>query len=237
MANFIVIDTEGVITGNRNSRNIGAESSAYDIGFIIANSNGEILDKYSFINTDVFYQDSVMETAYYADKLPQYHEGIGLEWVPLSLLSIHKIFTHCIKTYNARKVWAYNASYDRDSLNRTITEASNGFLTEWLPSGCRWADIWDYAGETLCSTSKYVKWCFEHSFVSPKGNPKTNADTVGKYVTQNLDFVEQHTALADCEIELQILQKCLKQHRKCPTSMGQGWRKAAAQAKKLSKVK
>lgn len=234
---FIVVDTEGVQVPTRgvNENDLGKLSQFYDFGFIVAENDGTILERYSFVNSDVFFNKPLMNGAYYAEKLPQYHAGIGDEWLPLSTLSIWETFCKAIKTYNVKKVWAYNARYDRDSCNRTIKDFSNGFRKFFMPYGVKWGDIWDYAGATICNTQKYIKWCFDNGFKTKSGNPMTNADTVGKYITQNMDFVEQHTALSDCEIELEILLACKKRHAAQPKTMGQGWRKPAKLAKEISK--
>ena len=42
------------------------------------------------------------------------------------------------------------------------------------------------------------------NFISEKGNYLTNAESCYAYLTQNEDFEEEHTALADVEIEIEI---------------------------------
>lgn len=232
--NFIVIDTEGVSAIKHEDGQVHGETSlAYDMGWIVADREGNILCKRSFINTDVFSRHDLMKTAYYADKLITYYEGYGKEWTPADTLTIYQQFKQDCKNYNVRDVWAYNVRYDMASLNYTVRNASNGFVSWFSPYKTRYRDIWDYAGSTICNTKKYVKWCMENGFISPKENPFTNADTVGKYVTGDLTFEEQHTALSDCEIELKILLAALARHEKARHSKGQGWRDAAKIAKEL----
>lgn len=47
------------------------------------------------------------------------------------------------------------------------------------------------------------------SFYTESGNYSTTAETVYRYITNNIDFIEEHTALADSEIEWEILRYCL----------------------------
>lgn len=229
--NFIVLDTEGVIVGKPNKCNLGATALFYDFGFVVANRDGETLDKYSFVNTDVFNDYDLMLSAYYAKKLPQYHAGIGESWVPASTLEIWHTFCKCIVDYGVRDIWAYNANYDRASVNYTISQKSNGFRRFFAPYGCKWRDVWDYAGSTLCNTTKYVKWCKDNGLVSAFGNPKTSADTLGKYLRGDMAYSECHTALADAEDELFILQAALRRKQKARHTCGQGWRDASKLAK------
>lgn len=227
--NFIVIDTEGVdALQHKDGKAHGESALAYDMGWIIADREGNIKVRRSFINTDVFSQHKLMETAYYADKLLTYYNGYGKEWTPADTLTIWKQFKQDCKDYNVRDIWAYNVRYDMASLNYTVREMSNGFVAWFSPYKTQYRDIWDYAGSIICATKKYVRWCLENGFVTPTGNPSTNADTVGKYVTHDMTFEEQHTALSDCEIELKILLAAMARHSKARQTKGQGWRDAAA---------
>lgn len=232
--NFIVLDTEGVNVGKPNSRNLGENAKFYDFGFVVADRDGEVLDKFSFVNTDVFNDYALMKSAYYAEKLPQYHAGIGESWIPASTNEIWHVFCKACVDYKVRDIWAYNAKYDKSCTNFTIEQASNGFRRFFAPYGTVWRDIWDYAGSTVCNTSKYVKWCRDNGFISPNGNPSTTADTLGKYLRKTMDYQECHTALSDAEDELAILLAAMKRHQKARHSMGQGWRDASKLAKQIA---
>lgn len=240
--NFIVLDTEGVCDNTpRKGRNMGSNSLFYDFGFIVANREGETLEEFSFVNTDVFMQNSLMQTSYYADKLPQYWQGMGEDWQQATTLEVWQAFKDACKRYGVRDVWAYNVGYDRASINHTIEVQSNGFRPFFAPYGIKYRDIWDYAGNTICNTRKFVNWCFENGFVSDKGNPSTTADTVGKYLRGSLNYQERHTALEDCRDELAILLACFKRKQKAVTynqrgeyKCGFGWRPASAIANSLA---
>lgn len=234
--NIIILDTEGTNKVKPASGNIAETALVYDIGWIVADKKtGEVLDRYSFVNTDIFYRDNYMKNAYYAEKLPQYHEGLGEWWTPLSFLTIKKIFANVCRDYQVKQIWAYNARYDRTALNNTCAELSNGFTEFFTPYGIKWCDIWDYAGKSICSTSKFIKWTIENGYTTTKGNPQTSAEVVYRFITQKKEFVEEHTALSDCEIEHAILRACLSRKAAQPKTMGSGWRYAANKKKQLEK--
>lgn len=72
-------------------------------------------------------------------------------------------------------------------------------------------DLWSLACERLVNTKSYKNFCFENKLFTNSGTYfKTSAETVFQYVTGNADFVEEHAALADAEIESEILVKCLR---------------------------
>lgn len=224
MKNYIVLDTEGVDTVKNDSVN-AKTSLCYDIGFIVF--DGKTHDKlaeYSFINTDVFKNIELMASAYYANKLPQYYAGINKEWILANTLEIWQTLANVCKTYNVNKIWAYNSNYDVQALNNTIATYSNGFKTYFIPYGVKVCDIWDYAGSTILNTRKYINYCIKHNYITSNGNPQTSAEIVTRYLNNDNDFIENHTALQDCYIEHNILMKCFKRHAKQPKTKGSGWR-------------
>ena len=44
--------------------------------------------------------------------------------------------------------------------------------------------------------------------------PQVKAETVYRYITQDTDFVESHTGLADVRIEIAIFAYCMAKHKK-----------------------
>lgn len=233
-------ETSSIIPSNEvNARHM----RVYDLGLIVANREGEIFERVSMCDvTRLLARDTYtntptrqIESAYYAEKMPLYYEGLRMgAWTPANFFDMWQTVNDTIKKYHVRDVWAYNAKFDRDALNATLCEESNGFRRFFMPYGIKWRDIWSTSSECITNTAKYVKWCMRHGYVSEKGNPQTSAEIVYRYLTGNHNFVEAHTALQDCEIELVILQKCFKAKRKKPKSLGNGWRNAANIAKELN---
>ena len=68
----------------------------------------------------------------------------------------------------------------------------------------------------------YCLFCVKNGYYSKNKNMTTNAETVYKFLTQNKEFEEEHTGLADCRIELQILCKCLQYHEKINRHINRG---------------
>lgn len=225
--NFIVLDTETAPTVKHADGQAHPETSrVYDLGWIVSDAHGNALEKRSFIIADTFFKEW-MNSAYYAEKLPQYYIGMGTEWQVVSFLDAWRIFRQDIKNHDVRDIWAFNARFDETALTATIRAFSNGFQGFFFPFKCRIRDIWDYAGSTICNTKKYVKWCMKNGMTTGKGNPRTDAEAIYSYLNGMLDFKERHTALSDCEIELAILTAAKRRKQKARHSKGQGWRDAS----------
>lgn len=233
--NYIVIDTEGVDTQKRTDGQPNPASGLfYDLGYaVIDGEDNHVITARSFINSDVFFNLPLMQSAYYAEKRLQYLDGMGTDWEVASTLTIYRTLKDHIKEYEVRDLWAYNARYDMAIMNSTIRQMSNGFQAYFIPFKCRWRDIWDYAGSTICNTRKYVKWCLENGYTTANGNPSTSADTVGKYLRNDQDYMERHTALDDAFDEAYILREAKKRKQKARHSMGQGWRDSAKLKKSM----
>lgn len=228
---FIVLDCEATQQIKTNECRPDA-ALVYDLGWIVSDGN-EVVKRRSLVISDIYFNNS-MKSAYYANKLPRYEAGLlAGEWTVVNMVKARELFAADCKEYNVSEVWAYNCRYDRIALAHTCEVLSNGFVNEFFPANVKVRDIWGAAGSTICATAKFVKWCVANGYVTAKGNPTTNAEVVTRYLTGE-DFVEAHTALADCEIELAILLAAKKRKQKMDTREQQGWRAAAQIAKGLT---
>lgn len=185
--------------------------AVYDFGFCIMNDKtGEIVIRARFIIAETILEND-MRTAYYADKLPAYITAIetGAAHI-VSRENARALFLDTCKAFNVSQVWAYYAMADMDALNST-------YDGDFLPAGMSWHCINAAAAQTICNSRNYFKFATACGFVSDSGNVRTNANSVGAYVLQDADFEEEHTALADAELEAAILFKVLRQHARMNT--------------------
>lgn len=231
--NRIVLDTEttGSVENHKTLR-------VYDFGFVVLDSNDNIIRSFNWVVREIFYNDFMMGGAYYSNKIPQYVAEIadGIREVK-NFAAIKKDFAAICAEYGVKQVWAYNAGFDRDALNATTMVLSNGICEEFLPAGVMWCDIMQNAARLICDTKKYYAFANENGFVSPKGNCKTSAECVYRFLTGAVDFVEAHTGLKDAEIEAFILHTCRKQKRKMEKEIRSGaWKIPQKGFKKYAKA-
>lgn len=232
---YIVFDTETAPDNGPQAGGPKAEHSlVYDFGYVVWSSKGKKLAEHSYVITDTFSDVSVMKNAYYANKLPQYWEGIrnGL-WEPVTLLEARKQFVKDVKDYGVKDLWAYNAKFDKTTLNHSLYVASNGFQKYFMPYGTRLRDVWDYSS-CITATQQYCAFVKKHNLFTASGNPKTSAESVYAFLTRNEEYVERHTALEDAKIESAILQAAKKKHCKKRQTIGIGWKDAAKLYKSIA---
>jgi len=229
MANYVVLDTETAPTVTYNDGKAHPETSlVYDFGYTIRDKDNNILCERSFVIAETYYNSRIMNSAYYASKLPQYANGIKTgEWTVLSFVEAWRAFKTDCKELNVKTAWAYNCRFDEIALNNTVKTYSNGFVNFFFPYKMKLRDIWDYCSNITCTPS-YLKFCDRNGLFTASGNPSTSAESVYKFINNMHNFTENHTALSDARIENAILIAARRKKTKTRHSKGQGWRDAAA---------
>ena len=192
----------------------------YDMGAMVIDRNGnKIVDEtINHVNCGVFYyKKDLMETAYYADKLPTYRDEIwDGEREVFDIMEtrerVHKLF----KDEGITVVCAHNARFDINALNNTVRDATNGKVRYFFPYG---VEVWDtlkMAQQILKDMPTYRKFCEDNGFMTNHAvpRPRYTAEVIYRFITKNTDFEEAHTGLRDVEIEAQILAYFIRQHKK-----------------------
>lgn len=199
----------------------------YDIGVAITDLYGNIITTYSAVVKEVFCgMGSEMQSAYYAEKIPQYIVEIGNGKRQLKKFStIRTEVLNLLKQYNVKSVYAYNMTYDKNALNKTVSLLSNGFVTSFFEN-VKYCCIWRMSTETFLQKKDYAKQAIANGWISESGNIKSSAEYAYRYISGDKVFEEEHTGLEDVLIEIQILCKARQAHKKIPTEPNnQCWRK------------
>ena len=143
--------------------------------------------------------------AYY---VPVNHVNLSLGDQALDI--IYEIMTKCAL------VLMYNARFDIRALNNSIREATNGKIKYFFPYG---VEVWDtlkMARQILGNMPTYHKFCEENGFMTKhtKPRPRYTAEVIYRFIKKDLSFNEAHTGLRDVEIETEILNYLVRQHKK-----------------------
>lgn len=196
--NILILDTE--------TTNDISQPLPYDVGYAITDiETGRTLLTRSFVVAEIFFDKQLMESAYFADKIPQYFEDIrtGKKEVR-RICTIRRIIKQDMKKYNVSKVGAYNMGFDKRATNNDTRYITGSMVRWFFPYGTEFFDIWSAACSSILHTKDFVNFAKEHDYVSEKGNIRTSAEVCYKYITNNTDFEEDHTGLEDVMIETAI---------------------------------
>jgi len=56
----------------------------------------------------------------------------------------------------------------------------------------------------------YIDFAIKNDYVTNTGYIETTAEKTYRFLINDNEFIEEHTSLADCEIELDILNHCIE---------------------------
>ncbi len=222
---FIVLDVEGM-NGER----------PYNIGYIIADRTGKIYKKHSFALPCCIWENiaeslrigqavemtkkTVQEILADADKPRRKRK-----YKSVSISEFTKQFTKEIERYKIKRIFAYNVQFDKKAIYNLIGE--NAFNNLHV----QWCDIVSGILTTKLLTKRYIRWCFTNGFITPTGIASYKAEVVYRYLTGNLNFVEEHTGLEDVLIEFEILLSAFKTHKPLDFSPCCAWQRLKKFAK------
>lgn len=193
----------------------------YDAGWAVALKNGEVEKTRSFVNADIFLgEKDLMQSAYYANKIPQYWEDIKAGKRTLtSFANIHKALLDDIKKYNIDEIYAHNMRFDYGALNNTQRWLSKSKYRYFFPYGVQICDTLKMARQVIGKMPTYRKFCIENEYMTKNNQPRMTAEVLYRFISKNNDFIESHTGLEDVLIEKEIMAYCFRQHKKMNRKM------------------
>ena len=203
MKKYIIMDTE-------TTNDIDCPL-VYDFGFSVIDENDKAYASYSFVNADIFCDDELMATAFFADKIPQYWEDIKSgKRVLKSFRSIERIFRRVCREWGIDTFVAHNARFDYMALQitkRYITTSKERFF---FPYGSKFVDTLKLSREVFGHDEIYRNFCVTNGYVTNRGQNRYTAEVIYRFLTDDNSFEEEHTGLADCMIEKAIFCHCLE---------------------------
>lgn len=228
MEKFIVLDVEGM-----------QGQKPYDIGYIVADREGNIYKTQSLCifsnivgnvaaarncHIPVCRQMTLRNISHItADS--ENPPSIRRWKILVNNRSFMQIFSRDTKKFRIKKVFAFNVKFDKKMIENIYGKE----LTK-----LEWCDIQSAILYTKLLTKKYLDFCYNNNFRTPKGYAQTKAETVYRYLTGNIDFIEEHTGLSDVFIEYQILLTAYRTKKKMIVSPCQAWKELNKKAKEIN---
>lgn len=191
--NILVFDTETVDVEH---------AFCYNVGYTIVNiETREKLLKRDYVIEQVWENKMLFSTSYYAEKKQLYINA--LRGRKASIKHWGHTMQRMIKDiqeYNVEFAYAFNSPFDV----RVFDFNSEWFKTSNALDYVKTIDIRGLINKLLFS-DEYKAFCEENGFYTESGNYSGNAETLTKFIRQDIDFVEDHTALSDSLIEADII--------------------------------
>lgn len=203
--NVIVFDTETIGKVSQNLLNVGYKI----IDLNIQKGVFETLCERDYLITDLINNKVYCLNDDFVGAT-KYNIYMGLladrKIIKRSLKQIYQTLANDIKKYNVLFGYAYNCEFDLDKFKKETPDGiTNPFDT--IPV----FDIWDYAVKYICNTEDYKEWALADGILTQTSRYiQTTVEGVCKYLYNNNDFKEDHTALSDTQHETNILVECVK---------------------------
>ena len=194
---YCTLDTETV-------GGASAPTGTYNFGCTIHDREGNIIATTSLLAMEHY--DEIRNDDYAKKNFPIYAERLakGEMSAVATEEEAFSVIRNLCRFYGVKYVMAYNTGFD---LCKTICR-------ELVPE-FEFIDLYLMALQTITHQKGYAKFCRENGFKSSSGKScSTSAESVYAYITNNPNYIEEHTALADALIEMAIFVKCYSMHKK-----------------------
>ena len=196
----------------------------YDIGWIITSPQGKTLKKRRFIIKEIFETKSLMDSAYYSEKVKIHY--LGLDHIKVDFMEMLEVLRKDIKENNVARVMAYNLLFDIralvNSYNRILSQNKKKMIYnekkldykksfKVIVSGdYEFLDIWGLVCETVLLKEEFQEFVLDNGFVTEKGNYKTSAEIAYRFMFDDKYYVEKHTGLDDAIDESMIFHNIVR---------------------------
>lgn len=189
----------------------GNPKGIYHLAGFIHDRKGRVIASFNYLIAEHF--DQINKDSYAKKNFYKYvqmvAEGI-VTMVDTEAHAVQMVDALC-SCYNVRYMMAYNSAFDFVKTACRVLIEEREFI-----------DIYLMALQTLTHLKKYARFCRENGFyTSSKRTCSTTAESVYAYLTNNASYEEEHTALEDSKIEMQIFLACLRMHKAYTKNMHQ----------------
>lgn len=177
----------------------------YNIGYVIADTEGNTYAKRDFVVEQIWHNLPLFNSAYYSDKRPIYIDRMRKRSVIMEKFGyICRQMSRDIKQFNVQRAFAYNSPFDERvfEFNCDWFKVINPFESVAI------LDIRAFACKYLVNDD-YKDFCEKNSYFTDSTNYSTTAEIMSRYLHQDTEIIEEHTALADSVLEYEILNKVI----------------------------
>lgn len=178
------------------------DSFCYNVGYVIMDIDShKIVYRADRVVEQIWHNLPLFQSAYYAEKRPIYVKAMRARQCKMDKFGyICAEMRRVFKQYDVHCAYAYNSSFDENIFNYNCNwyKCINPFDEVQI------IDIRPLVINHMVNAD-YKKFCDDNALYTEHSNYSTTAETVYRYITKDTTFQEAHTALADAEIEAEIL--------------------------------
>ena len=176
----IVLDTETCPVDKELNEVVPTNMWTYDCGWAVVDKRGKVYKVRSFVNADIFLgEKDLMQSAYYANKIPQYWEDIKSgKRVLTSFHNIRQTLLADIAEFEVKEIYAHNMRFDYGTLNTTQRWLTKSKYRYFFPKDLVVCDTLKMARDVIAKMPTYKRFCEEHGFITKNGQASLKAETL-----------------------------------------------------------
>ena len=211
----IVLDTETCPIDKDLDGVFPSNMWVYDCGWAIVDKRGKVYRTRSFVNADIFLEEKeLMNSAYYAKKIPMYWEEIKQgKRILTSFYKIRQTLLEDIVEFGVTEIFAHNMRFDYGTLTTTQRWLTKSKYRYFFPKEIEICDTLKMARDVIAKMPTYKRFCEENGYIGKNHQVSLKAEVLYRFISKDFDFVESHTGLEDVMIEKEILAYCYRQHK------------------------
>lgn len=177
----------------------------YNLAYTIVDKDDKIILQRDYVISEIFDNEEVFATAYYKDKYPFYKAMLASgNMVKTTFAKAINQMKRDIEMYDSL-IFAYNAPFDFKAISHTAETLGvyNPLETMFF------IDIMNFIAP-ITNTREYANFCISNRYYTKTGLLSKTAENVYRFLKNDTDFNEAHTALADTMIEFEVLNSVLR---------------------------
>ena len=190
----------------------------FDFGFtVIDTETKQEIAKGSYLISEI-YNTPLFERAYYYNKNKEVYEKKVKEGIIelVTLAEARALFNKAIIDNKVDVIGGFIIDFDIRALNFNFSKycgETNPITKEKLAKSRQVVDISLLFSLLEKKYGDYIEWCQQYGHVTDKGNIKSTAEVIYKYITNNHEHEEEHTAYSDTVEEAAVLQYCIDSYK------------------------
>lgn len=177
----------------------------YHLAGIVHDRNGQKLATFNYLIAEHY--EEINKDEYAKKNFPKYLEMVADGHITMIDTEEHAVsMVDALCDYYAVKyMMAFNTGFDfcKTACAKLIEDRE-------------FIDIYLMALQTITHIKRYATFCRKHGLRSKGGKRQsvaTSAEAVYAYITNNAEYQEEHTAMEDSKIEMEIFLACLATHK------------------------
>lgn len=212
----IVLDTETCPCDNTLTDVSPDNMFVYDFGWCVTDRHGNIYKTRSFIVNEIFFgEEDLMQSAYYAEKIPKYLDEIASgERIVANWYDIRQTLLEDMEEFGVKELFAHNMRFDYGSVNNTERWITKSRYRYFFPKNVKICDTLKMSRQLLKKSKKYKKFCLDNGYMTKNNQCRYTAEVLYRFITGDLSFIESHTGLEDVLIEKEILRYLFSKHKR-----------------------